>query len=423
MPNTTAKPTFLKTEILAGFSVFLTMVYIAFVNPSILREAGMDYGAVFTATCVVTAFACFIMGCYAKAPIAVAPGMALNIYFSYTVVQAMAVPWRQALAMVFVAGLLFLVTTLTPLRRLLIDAIPANLQRAIVIGISLLIALIALRSSQIVVGVDGTLLGLGVLYRPEFALFFLGFLLIATLDYYRVPGAIVISILVVSVLSLIAGLTHWRGLVALPPSISPTFLQLDFSGLTNIAALKGVFTFFLIAVFDATGTLLGLLSPSLFNNQKDYQRGFTKSLTVSAAASTFAGLVGCASTAPFIESAAGIEAGGRTGVVAITVACCFILLLFFFPLAQIIPSYAVGPALLYVACCMMKQVNQLVLTDISEMAPCILTILIIPFTSSIANGIGCGVIIYVLIKTLTRQKIARLLYGLALLFLVFFWVG
>lgn len=412
-----------KTEILAGITTFLTMAYIAFVNPSILHDAGMDQGAVFTATCLVTAFACALTGLIANTPIGVAPGMALNIYFSYSVVQSMEIDWQHALAMVFISGVLFFLVTLTRLRRLLIEAIPYNLQIAILIGISLLIALIALQTNQIIISDPHSLIRLGAILRPEAGLFFAGFLLILALDYFRIPGAIIIGILSITAISVMTGLTSWHGVIAMPPSLEPTFLQLDFSGLTSGTALKAIFTFFLIAVFDATGTLIGLLNPTVFKQEKDYSKRLSYSLTADAAASTLAGLLGSASTSPYIESATGIEAGGRTGLTALVVAAGFILMLFFFPLAQMIPSFAVGPALLYVACCMMKHLTDMKLPDISETAPCMVTIMMIPFTASIANGIGGGIILYSLLKLFTRQKINPLIIILSLIFLVFFLIG
>lgn len=423
MNATDEVPLSFKTEILAGITTFLTMVYIAFVNPSILHDAGMDQGAVFTATCLVTAFACGLTGLIANTPIGVAPGMALNIYFAYSVVQGMGTSWQHALAMVFISGVLFFIVSLTGLRRLLIEAIPHNLQIAILIGISLLIALISLETNHIIVAGNHTLMHFGEITRPETLLFFLGFILILTLDYCRVTGAIIIGILSISALSLLFGITTWHGIMALPPSIAPTFLKLDFSGMTEITAIKATFTFFLIAVFDATGTLIGLLNDSVFKNRADYTQRLSKSLTADATASALAGLLGSASTSPYIESAAGIEAGGRTGITALVIAAGFILMLFFFPLAQAIPTFAVGPALLYVACCMMKHLTDLKLSNITETAPAMLTIMMIPFTASIADGIGCGVILYVLLKLLSRQKVSPLMMILSLVFIVFFLIS
>lgn len=413
----------IKMEVLAGVTTFLTMAYIAFVNPNILHDAGMDKGAVFTATCLVTAFACIAVGLWANTPIGIAPGMALNIYFTYSVVQGLGVDWQHALAMVFVSGLLFFIISLTQIRRLLIEAIPRNLQIAILVGISLLIALIALQSNDIIVSDDHTLMQLGNIHRRESALFFLGFIFLLVLDYYAVSGAIMLSILSISGLSLALGLTQWQGLVGMPPSIAPTFLAMDFSGLTTMASLKACFTFFLIAVFDATGTFIGLLNRSIFSKDTSIAQRLSRGLTVDAAASTLAGALGSASTSPYIESAAGIESGGRAGLTAIVIGLGFILMLFFFPLAMMIPSFAVGPALLYVACCMMRHVTELDLTDMTEIAPCMITIMMIPFTFSIADGIGGGIIVYTLLQLLSRRSVSPLLILLSIIFVLFFSIA
>jgi AGZA family xanthine/uracil permease-like MFS transporter len=419
----TRQKLFYKKEVLGGITTFLTMVYIAFVNPTILHQAGMDQGAVFTATCLVTAFGCALTGLIANTPVAVAPGMALNIYFTYTVVQGMQVPWQEALMMVFVSGCVFLIISLTNLRKLLVESIPANLQIAILIGISLFIALIALENNHIIVGSTHTLVDLGSVTTISSGLFFLGFLIILILDYYHVKGAIILGILSVSLMSFLLGLTQWHGFMGLPPSLKPTLFQLDFSALKHAAALKATFAFFLIAVFDATGTLIGLLNTSMFSVKVQHTRMLSRSLTADAAASVFAGLLGSSSTSPFIESAAGIEAGGRTGLTAIVVAIGFLLLLFFYPLAQAIPPVAVGPALLYVACSMMSHVRDLKLTGMHEIAPCMITIMIIPFTSSIANGVGAGIILYTLLNLVTHKTINRPTLILSLIFIVFFWIN
>lgn len=409
-----------RTEILSGISTFLTMVYIVFVNPKILHEAGMDAGAVFTATCLISAFACIMTGIFAKTPIAVAPGMALNIYFTYSIVQSLGIAWPQALAMVFISGILFFIISLTSLRRLLLEAIPYNLQIAILIGISLLIALISLQENGLVIAGNHTLMHLGDLHKPECLLFLAGFLLLLVFDHYRIRGGIIIGILTISAISLIMGITSWKGLISTPPSMKATFLQLDFSNMHHIAVIKGTFTLFLIAVFDATGTLIGLLNQPEFHAKQNYKKQLSRSLTIDAAASALAGLLGSASTSPYIESAAGIEAGGRRGLTAVVVGIGFLLMLFFFPLAETIPSFAVGPALLYVACCMMKHLGRLSLDNITETAPCMLTIILIPYTFSIADGIGGGIIFYTLLKIISRESVNPLLIILSSIFVAFF---
>lgn len=413
----------IKTEIIAGISTYLTMVYIAFVNPAILHDAGMDQGAVFTATCLVTALGCALTGFLANIPVAVAPGMALNIYFTYSVVQTYGFDWQHALAMVFLSGALFIIVCLTRMRALLIEAIPYNLQMAILIGISVLIALIALQTNDLVVSGQHVLLRLGDLSRPQSILFALGFLIILTLDYFQVKGAIIIGILSISVLSFLMGLSQFSGIFSLPPSIMPTFMAMDFSGLTSTGSLKAVFAFFLIAVFDATGTLVGLLNQSMFRKMENYPYRLKQSLTADAVASTAAGILGSSSTSPYIESAAGIESGGRTGLTTIVVAIGFILTLFFFPIAKAIPPFATGPALLYVSVCMMRGITELNFDDMTNIAPAILTIIMIPFTASIADGIGIGIILYTLLKLLTRKEISRLTILLAAIFVVFFVIN
>ena len=410
-----------KTEVLAGITTFSTMVYIIFINPAILHKAGMDAGAVFTATCLITAFACAFTGWYAKTPFGVAPGMALNIYFTYSVVQGLKIDWQHALAMVFISGVMFIGVTLTPLRRLLTESIPYNLQIAILIGISLLIALISLQTNGLIV-IDHDNLHLGKITEPQHLLFLLGFVIILILDSYRIKGAILYGILSITALSLLLGYTQWHGVISTPPSMRATFFQLQFSGLGSVLGLKTIFTFFLITVFDATGTIIGLLNEPLLKRNPNNELRFNRSLITDATSSTLAGLLGTASTSPYIESAAGIAAGGKSGVTAIVIAIGFILMLFFFPLAETIPSYAIGPALLYVACSMMKQIKDLQLDTMEDAAPSMLTIMLIPFTESIADGIGAGIILCTLLKILGHKKIDPLLFILATVFVIFFLI-
>ncbi len=409
-----------KTEIIAGITSFLTMVYIVFVNPTILNIAGLDKGSVFTATCLVSGIACLLTGIFAKTPVGIAPGMALNIYFTYSVVLGSGVSWQHALAMVFISGLLFLLISFTKLRRLLLEAIPHNLQIAILIGISLLISIISLETNNIIIKNEYTVFSLGDLATKQSILFWGGFLFLLVLDYYRVYGAIIINILGITFISYLLGLTNLNNLVSLPPSISPTFLKLDFSHIFDNTSIKIIFTFLFITVFDASGTLLGIFNQPMFSKSPTIKSQLSKTLSINAAATTLAGLLGSSSTSPFIESAAGIQAGGRKGLTAIIIGIGFLLTLFFFPLAQIIPNFAVGPALLYVACCMLKNVDQLKLSNISETAPCLFTILFIPFTASITDGIGGGLILYVALKLIVRERIHPLTVILGIIFLMFF---
>jgi AGZA family xanthine/uracil permease-like MFS transporter len=286
----------------------------------------------------------------------------------------------------------------------------------------LLIALISLQTNGLIV-LDEHTLHLGKITEPQHLLFLLGFVIILILDYYHIKGAILYGILSITLLSLVFGYTKWNGIVGLPPSMQSTFLSLQFSGLWSVMGIKTIFTFFLITVFDATGTIIGLLNEPLLKQCPNYSQRFNRSLITDATASTFSGLLGTASTSPYIESASGIAAGGKTGVTAIVVALGFLLMLFFFPLAETIPNFAIGPALLYVACSMMRQVKDLQLDTMTVAAPSMLTIMLIPFTESIADGIGAGVVLYTLLKILTHKKVEPLLLMLSGIFVIFFVIS
>lgn len=412
------------TELLAGITTFLTMSYIVFINPTILATTGMSQGAVFTATCLITAFGSILLAMLANYPIAIAPGMALNVYFAYVVVAEQHYNWQNALGMVFLSGILFVLLTLTRLRKRLLQAIPHSLQIAIAIGISLLIALLALNNSHIIVSNPQTLMQLGDISSIKILLFILGFLLIVTLDALAVVGNVLIAILTITALSLALGLSEWHGLIAWPSSIAPTFMKMQFDQIEHWHALGTIFTFFLIALFDASGTFIGLLNQPLFRKQPHYYDRVSKGLLADSIATTAGAMLGTSSTSPFIESSAGIQAGGRTGLTVLITASLFLCALFFYPLARAIPDFAVGPALLYVACCMMRSISELDTNDFSELVPAVLTFIMIPFTFSIADGIGFGIISYVLLKLFTGQyrtlNTANIL--LAMIFLVYFLI-
>ncbi|KTC97310.1 xanthine/uracil permease [Legionella geestiana] len=414
------RKTLLKSECVAGASTLLTVLWIAFANPVILGAAGMDQGAVFSATCLVVGLGCLLCGIYARAPVAIGPGMALAVYFSYSVVQGMGVSWQQALAMVCVSGVLFGILSLTRLLQWLVEAIPVTLQVGILVGISLLIALIALRTSGIIVSDGLLLMHLADFHNAHVPLFFGGFLLIMLLDYYQVPGAIILGILGTSALSLLSGLSPWHGITGMPPALTPALFAPDFAGIAHASVIKPIFAFFLIALFDATGTLMGLLTPSLFATKELRDKTLCKCLRANALATIAAGFIGTANTSPMIESAAGIAAGGRTGLSALVTGAGFLLLLFFYPLAQAIPVYAVGPALLFVACSMMRNISHIDWSEPLEALPAALTILLIPFSGSVADGIGAGVLTLTLARLLTRRHPGKLLLGLSAVFVVFF---
>ena len=392
-----------RTEILAGLTTFLTMSYIIFVNPDILGTTGMDKGAVFVATCLAAALGCLVMAFLANWPIGMAPGMGLNAFFAFGVVGAMGYSWQQALGAVFVSGVIFLILSATGIRKWLIDGIPKSLRSAIVAGIGLFLALIALKSAGIVVGNQATLVAQGDLKSPTVLLAVLGFFIIVCLDALRVKGAILIGILAVTLLSALLGYSPpIQSIVSTPPSMAPTFMQLDIAGVLNQGFLHIILVFVLVEIFDATGTLIGVARrANLLPEGKPNRLG--RALFADSTAILAGSALGTSSTTAFAESAAGVQAGGRTGLTALVVGVLFLLCLFFAPLASVVPSYATAPALLYVAGLMMRELVEVEWNDITNAIPAALTALMMPFTYSIAEGIAFGFISYVLIKTFTGR--------------------
>ena len=414
-----------RTEVIAGITTFLTMAYIIFVNPSILGDAGMPKDAVFVATCLIAALGSAIMGLYANYPIAMAPGMGLNAYFAYAVVLHMGFTWQAALGAVFISGCLFLVVTLFGIRRHIIDGIPQSLRSAITVGIGLFLALIALKSAGIVVGDKATLVTLGDLHSAPVILAVLGFLAIVALDKARVPGAILIGIVGVTVASFFFGGNQFRGIFSAPPSIAPTFLQLDIHTAVTKGLLNVVLVFFLVELFDATGTLMGVAKRAGLLVPGKMER-LNKSLLADSGAIFAGSLLGTSSTTAYVESAAGVQAGGRTGMTALTVAALFLACLFIAPLAGVVPAYATAPALFFVACLMLRELIDLNWDDTTETVPAAVTALAMPFTYSIANGLAFGFITYAAIKLLTGRvrEVHWMVLVIAAVFLFkFFYVG
>lgn len=410
-----------KSEAIAGLSTFLTMAYIVFVNPSILGQAGMNVPAVFVATCIVTALGCFLTGVLSNYPIAVAPAMALNAYFTYVVVLGLGYSWQNGLGAVLVSGILFFLIAATPVRRWLIDAIPETMNMAIAAGLGLFIAMLGLHEGGLIRTDSHTLLALGNLHSVTTMLFFLGFCLIAALDYLQVKAAIVIGIVTISVIGLALGHGHFYGLVAMPPSLSSTALQVDFHGLMTHQGFSVVFAFFLVSLFDSTGTFVGILHQAHLFKPGD-NRPLGRGLLATSIASMAGGLLGTSSCSPYCESASGVRAGGRTGLTSVVVAGLFVLSLFFSPLAKTIPSYATASALLFVGCLMIKSFTHFNWDDMTETIPSVITAVLIPLTFSIADGIGVGFISYVLIKLLTGKikQVHPMLLVWALIFTVYF---
>ena len=391
-----------RTEVVAGVTTFLTMAYIIFVNPTILGDAGMPKDAVFVATCLAAALGTAIMALYANYPIGMAPGMGLNAYFAYAVVIGMGVPWQTALGAVFISGCLFVLVSVLGLREMIVDGIPTSLRTAITVGLGLFLALIALRSAGLVVASPATLVTAGDLHQPPALMAIAGFLLIVTLDRLKVKGAILIGIVVVTVLSFFFGGNKFVGLVSLPPSIAPTLLQLDVPGALSMGVLNVVLVFFLVELFDATGTLMGVAKRAGLLVEGKMKR-LNRALLADSVAIVAGSALGTSSTTAYIESAAGVQAGGRTGLCALVVALLFLACLFIAPLAGVVPAYATAPALLFVACLMLKELGEIDWLDTTESVPAAITALVIPFTYSIAQGIAFGFITYAVLKLTTGR--------------------
>jgi adenine/guanine/hypoxanthine permease len=398
-----AHGTTVKTELLAGLTTFLTMAYIIFVNPDILSAAGMPRDAVFVATCLAAALGSAIMGLYANYPIALAPGMGLNAYFAFAVVKGMGVSWQVALGAVFISGLLFIVVSLFRVREAIVNAIPRSLKFAISAGIGLFLAIIALKNAGLIAAHPATYVTLGDLHKPGPVLAVLGFILIVALEQRKVPGAIIIGILAVTVAAVVAGLAPFGGIVAAPPSIMPTFMQMDIAGALNMGLLTVILTFFLVELFDASGTLIGVAHRAGLLDKDGKLPRLKKALLADSTAIAAGAVLGTSSTTAYIESAAGTSVGGRTGLTAVTVAVLFVAALIFAPLAGTVPAFATAPALCYVAVLMLRGLAEIEWDDLTEAAPAVVTAITMPFTFSIAHGIAFGFISYAAIKLLAGR--------------------
>lgn len=390
--------TTVRTELVAGLTTFLTMAYIIFVNPDILKAAGMPFGAVFAATCVAAAIGCFLMAFLANYPIALAPGMGLNAYFAFGVVGGMGHSWQVALGCVFISGVLFLIISVLPIREWIVNAIPKSLKMAIAAGIGLFLALIAMKNAGIVVDHPATLVTHGKLASWPVVMAVLGFAIIVALEYRRVMGGVIIGILIVTVISILAGHQKFAGIFDVPPSIGPVFLQMDLAGALKVGLITVVFAFLFVDLFDNTGTLIALAHRGGFMRPDGTVPRLRGALISDSTAAMLGAAVGTSTTTSYIESASGINAGGRTGLTAATVGLLFLLALFVAPLAGSIPAYATAPALLYVACLMARGLTEIEWNDITEAAPAVITAIAMPFTFSIADGIAFGFISYAGIK-------------------------
>ena len=392
-----------KKEVLAGLATFLTMAYIMVVNPAILSETGMDFDSVFVATILASFVACMLMGVLANWPVALAPGMGLNAFFTYAVVFGMVFTWQQALAAVFCSGILFLIISISPLRAYLINAIPRSLKFGIGAGIGLFLAIIGLKNAGIVVDNPATLVGLGDLKSAPVLLALLTFTLMIALDKLKIPGAIVISILATTVLGFIFGVAQFQGFASSIPSMSPTFMQLDFSSIGSSLFLIVIFTILFVDFFDTAGTLTSVANLSGKVDKDGNVENIQKAVFSDSIATIVGSIFGTSNTTSYIESGAGIKEGGKTGLVAVSVGIFFLLCLFLAPLAKSIPAYATGAALVFIATFFCKNLVNIDWDDISEYSPALLAAFIMPLTYSISNGIALAFIVYVVAKLISGK--------------------
>jgi AGZA family xanthine/uracil permease-like MFS transporter len=417
-----AHNTNMRTEAIAGVTTFLTMAYIIFVNPAILAKAGMDQGAVFVATCLAAAISSAIMGLYANYPIALAPGMGLNAFFAFTLVLTYKYSWQQALTAVLFSGIFAVLISIFYIREYVINAIPHNIKMAVAAGIGLFLAIIGLQSAGIVVDHPATLVTLGNLTQPAAILALVGFVLIAALNYRKVLGGTIIGILVVAIIGIPFGLAKFGGIVAMPPSISPTLFAFDFSRVAEMTFIIAVLSLLFVDLFDTAGTLIGVSHRAGLLDKDSKLPRMKQALIADSSATVIGSMLGTSNTTSYIESASGVDAGGRTGLTAVVVALLFLLALFFSPLAGMIPAYATAAALLYVAVVMAKSLADVDWKDMTEYAPAVVTAVTMPLTYSIATGIGLGFITYAVIKILAgrQQDVSPAVMVLAVLFALYF---
>ena len=407
-----------KNELIAGLTTFVTMAYIVLVNPQIMSAAGMDPGASFVGTCIAASLACFAMGLYANWPVGLAPGMGLNAFFTFTVVIEMGYAWEVALGAVFLAGILFVVMSVTPLRRWMLDSIPINLRVAMGSGVGLFVGFIGLKSGGLIVANDSNFLSLGDFSKTETLLAGLGFLLISVLAIRKVPGAIILGVIFVTLAGMFFGLVQFQGLVSMPPGLAPTFMKLDIMGALDLSMVSIVISFLFVNLFDTAGTLLGVANRANLIDENGDVKNLDRALKADSTSSVVGAFFGCAPVTSYVESSAGVEAGGRTGLTAVVVGLLFLLAIFFSPLAAIVPAYATSGALVYVAILMLGGLEKLDWSDTAELVPSLIMVVMIPLTFSIANGIALGFISYVVIKAFVGE-IKNVSSGAWFLFAIF----
>lgn len=410
-----------KTEIMAGITTFMTMSYILAVNPQILSEAGMDYGAVFTGTIIASVIAMLMMAFYANLPFALSAGMGLNAFFTYTVVMQMGKPWQYALTAVFFEGIIFMLLSLVGVREAIFNSIPINLKKAVSVGIGLFIAEIGLINAG-VIKLGQISLSLGELTSANCFIFFFTLIIMVILTARKIKGALLWGILISTILSLILGVTHFPDshIVSLPPSIKPVFFKLDFSNIFSFEMFSVLFSFLFVDIFDTLGTLTGVATKAKMLDENGNLPEIKKALLADAVGTTCGAILGTSTVTTFVESSSGVAEGGRTGLTALATAGCFVISAFFFPIFSIIPSAATAAALVTVGLFMITTVAEIDFSDISEAFPAFMTILMMPLTYSIAEGISFGMISYAVIKLFTGKgkEVSPLIYVLAVIFIL-----
>jgi len=411
-----------KQEVIAGLTTFLTMVYIIFINPAMLADAGMDRDAVFVATCLAAAIGCFIMGFIANYPIALAPGMGLNAFFTYTVVLEMGYSWQVALGGVFISGIVFILLSLVNIREWIIKSIPHSLRFGIAAGIGLFLAFIALKSAGIVVSSPATFVTLGNIKAIEPILAVLGLFLIVGLVNKGVNGAVMIAILTVTLIGVVIGNIEYNGLVSMPPSLVPTFMQLDIAGALEVGMLSVIFAFLFVDLFDTSGTLIAVAQRGNLLDRTGHFPRLGKALLADSTATVAGSMLGTSTTTSYVESTAGVSAGGRTGLTAVVVGVLFLLSLLFSPLAGMVPAYATAGPLFYVAVLMLAGLVNIDWDNLLDAVPVTVICITMPLTFSIAHGIAFGFISYAAVRIFSGRfkELNPSVLVLALLFLAKF---
>lgn len=415
--------TTIRTEIVAGITTFLTMSYILAVNPSMFGELdGMPAGSVFTSTALAAIFGCLAMAFIGKLPFGLAPGMGLNAFFVYTVCMGMGYDWKFALTAVLIEGIIFIILTLTNVREAIVNAIPMSLRNAIGAGIGLFIAFIGLKSAGVVVDDSATLVTLGNITSGSALLALIGLILTGFMYARNVPGAILIGIIITMLIGIPMGVTQFKGVVSMPDSISPIFCKFEFEHIFSYDMLVVVFTFFFIDMFDTVGTLVGVCTKAKMTDENGNNPRIKQAFMADSIATTIGAVLGTSTTTTYVESAAGVAQGGRSGMTALVVSGCFLVSMFFSPLFLSIPSAATAPALIIVGLLMMEQVKNIPFEDFSESIPAFICMIMMPLTYSISNGILLGMLAYVLMNVICGnfKKLSITIYILAALFILKF---